>query len=367
MLAGSSFLQSRLHMFQNQHYVKWNIPAVAVEIPNNVWYYKLSKENKAAKPTGNSSVNPNYKAKGVFHMKKFLSLTVCILILSLLFTGCGSLSPKKLFSNELTQGRKSEESGEPVMLTGQVENDVVDGWNANVFVLDTPIVGTETITIDFTAEMLYGTHCKDWTIYARTQDGWQVVGNLQLPGGNGSTTKTLNLAKVGNLNAFTYIDAIVVQPQASGSYSWNWQIGIYAVRQTSTQQRPAEKPAKATEAPSILDTVSGQWEHDVVNGWSTNVFALDTTIKGCESMTIYFNADMQYGARCKDWTLYARSNGVWNEIGSLYLPGGTGEATETLNMDGTMYIDAICIEPTARGSYSWSMSIGIYDVQARYN
>lgn len=291
-------------------------------------------------------------------MKKLLTFTVCILILSLLCTGCGALS-----SNRSPEPQESESR----IITGQVEKDVVNGWNANVFALDDAIVGCEAMTIDFSAEMLHGARCKNWTIYVRTRNGWQAVGSLELPDGTGSTTKNLNLGESGYSDASSYIDAIVVQPDISGSYSWNWEISIYNVKQSKNMPMPNKEAIQATEAPSALGAVSGHWENDVVNGWSTNVFALDSTIKGCTSMTIYFNAEMQYGARCKDWTVYARTSGGWEDIGSLFLSNGTGETTTTLKLDGTKNIDAICIEPTVQGSYSWNMSIGVYDVQARNN
>lgn len=117
-----------------------------------------------------------------------------------------------------------------------------------------------------------------------------------------------------------------------------------------------------------LGAVSGHWDGTTpIGNANVGVYALDTTIKGCKTMTITANFDMKAGTHCKNWTIYARSGGSWTEIGSLYLPEGTGEGTETLYMDGSMYIDAITLAPTVPGSYSWSWWLIVYDVEGKYN
>lgn len=138
---------------------------------------------------------------------------------------------------------------------------------------------------------------------------------------------------------------------------------VTAAREENEETTASTEPSYSFE----FDIVSGHWDGTTsIGNANVGVYALDTPIKGCKKMTITASFDMKAGTHCKDWTIYARSGGRWEKVGSLYLPNGTGEGTETLKMDGTKYIDAVTLAPTVPGSYSWSWGLVVYNVEEAY-
>ena len=112
-----------------------------------------------------------------------------------------------------------------------------------------------------------------------------------------------------------------------------------------------------------LGFIGGTWESAVYGGQRGNALHLTTTIDGMRKMTVNLKIEMNSGARCYDWKLYGRVNGVWKQIGTIHLDDGNGESSLTLTGDGTEVIDWIGVHPTANGGYSWTMWLYITDAQ----
>ena len=112
-----------------------------------------------------------------------------------------------------------------------------------------------------------------------------------------------------------------------------------------------------------LGYIGGTWESTVYGGQRGNALHLTTTIDGMRKMTVNLKIEMNSGARCYDWKLYGRVNGVWEQIGTIHLADGNGENSLTLTGDGTEVIDWIGVHPTANGGYSWTMWLSISDAQ----
>ena len=112
-----------------------------------------------------------------------------------------------------------------------------------------------------------------------------------------------------------------------------------------------------------LGFIGGTWESAVYGGQRGNALHLTTTIDGMRKMTVNLKIEMNSGARCYDWKLYGRVNGVWKQIGTIHLDDGNGESSLTLTGDGTEVIDWIGVHPTANGGYSWTMWLSISDAQ----
>ena len=112
-----------------------------------------------------------------------------------------------------------------------------------------------------------------------------------------------------------------------------------------------------------LGYIGGTWESTVYGGQRGNALHLTTTIDGMRKMTVNLKIEMNSGARCYDWKLYGRVNGVWKQIGTIHLADGNGKNSLTLTGDGTEVIDWIGVHPTANGGYSWTMWLSISDAQ----
>ena len=120
---------------------------------------------------------------------------------------------------------------------------------------------------------------------------------------------------------------------------------------------------KSGDVKGYLGKVSGTWESAVYGGQRGKALHLSTTIDGMRKMTVNLKVEMNSGARCYDWTLYGRVNGVWKKIGTIHLKDGNGASSITLTGDGTEKIDWIGVHPTANGGYSWTMWLYITDAQ----
>ena len=116
-------------------------------------------------------------------------------------------------------------------------------------------------------------------------------------------------------------------------------------------------------------SVSGKWESvSFKRGNSTlnmSALVLDTPLIDCTKMTINMNVSMKYNTKCRSWTVLGRTNGQFEEIGTISLPSGNGSTSKTLNFSSPISVDAIAIQPNASGSFSWSMNFTLTNVSCK--
>ena len=112
-----------------------------------------------------------------------------------------------------------------------------------------------------------------------------------------------------------------------------------------------------------LGTLYGEYEDMTIGNANCGMLALSTPVVGMRSMTLNFEVEMNYGARCENWTCYTWNGEQWIELGVLTVPGGTGSGSCTFYGDGTEYIGWLALVPTISGNYSYSWGLYLTDVQ----
>ena len=112
-----------------------------------------------------------------------------------------------------------------------------------------------------------------------------------------------------------------------------------------------------------LGTLYGEYEDMTIGNANCGMLALSTPVVGMRSMTLNFEVEMNYGARCENWTCYTWNGEQWIELGVLTVPGGNGSGSCTFYGDGTQYIGWLAMVPNVSGSYSYSWSLYLTDVQ----
>lgn len=113
-------------------------------------------------------------------------------------------------------------------------------------------------------------------------------------------------------------------------------------------------------------SVDGTWESVTIkkgnNTLNLSAFVLDQPLVNCSKMTINMRVSMKYNTKCYSWLVLGRTNGSFEEIGTINLPSGNGSTSKTLSFKSPICVDAIVIQPNASGSYSWSMAFTLTDV-----
>ncbi|MBO7251298.1 MAG: hypothetical protein J6V25_01600 [Oscillospiraceae bacterium] len=120
-----------------------------------------------------------------------------------------------------------------------------------------------------------------------------------------------------------------------------------------------------------IASLEGSWQKVTINDNGSNIQTharvFNQTVYDCNKFTLTVNIEMKNGARCTDWNVYARTNGTFRKIDTLYLSGGTGQTSKVFSFRTPLTFDAIAIYPTANGSYSWSFGIAVSDVYTGSN
>ena len=122
--------------------------------------------------------------------------------------------------------------------------------------------------------------------------------------------------------------------------------------------------AGATAEPSnYIDSLQGDWQTVSLDSSHTEASAIVFTQKiRCKEMTVNIKIEMNYGARCKDWELWARIDGKWQKLEQISLPDGNGSTAHTVTFDTPANLDAVSITPTIAGGYSWTEWLWLSDI-----
>lgn len=97
-------------------------------------------------------------------------------------------------------------------------------WPASAIVFSEELKRCEKMTVNFKVSMNSGTKCKEWQLWGRVDGKFKRLEKFSLPGGDGSTTHTVEFDSPVNL------DAIAVTPTVYGGYSytqWLWATDIW--------------------------------------------------------------------------------------------------------------------------------------------
>ena len=224
------------------------------------------------------------------------------------------------------------------------------------FRFDETVRNCTSFDLEIDVSMKNNTHCQNWQIWLGYRGDYTKVSTLNLPGGDGYASKTVRLS-----GSQTF-DAIAVTPTASGSYSWSLWLGVSNVSTTSTGSGGATSPTTGTGSSDFL---SGDWEKVHIGNSNVYAYVFDNTVRRCTQLTIDIDVSMKYNASCKKWQVWYRSGSGFSKLGTISLPGGNGEATETFYPDSPITFDAIAVTPIQSGSFSWNMGLLVYDVKCK--
>ena len=95
-------------------------------------------------------------------------------------------------------------------------NDGSSSLDVTAQVYSETIYNCREMTVNMLVEMKKGTHCKDWQVWGRNEEGrFKKIGKIYLPDGDGYISETIQFEKPVSF------DAIAITPTVPGGYSWS--------------------------------------------------------------------------------------------------------------------------------------------------
>lgn len=222
----------------------------------------------------------------------------------------------------------------------------------HALVLDNPVRNCSSFDLDVEISMKANTHCYNWQIWLGKNGDYTQAGTLYLPGGDGSTSTTVRLSPSKDF------DSVVVAPTATGGYSWSMYFEISNVS-GRTVDSGYTQPTESAEPSYFLPAT---WEKVRINDIYVHALVFDNPIRRCTQLSLAADIEMHHNTSCKTWKIWGGYNGSFSELGTLSLPGGNGEGYTTLYFKSPKNLDSIAITPVSTGGFSWTMSLGVYDV-----
>lgn len=112
-------------------------------------------------------------------------------------------------------------------------------------------------------------------------------------------------------------------------------------------------------------SLDGTWQAVKINTKNVHAWVLDEKLYDVTSFDLYMDVTMNNGTSCENWTIWGRRSrgGSFEKIGTIYLPGGNGDASKTVRLLDSFDIEAIALTPAASGNFSWSMYFEISNVE----
>ena len=163
-----------------------------------------------------------------------------------------------------------------------------------------------------------------------------------------------NKSKSSTTESTSYIS----NSDSQSSHTHNWIPATY-----TTPEYCSSCGQERGNVKGYLGTLYGEYEDMTIGNSNCGMLTLSTPIVGMRSMTLNFEVEMNYGARCENWRCYTWDGAQWKELGVLTVPGGTGSGSCTFYGDGTEYIGWLALVPTISGNYSYSWGLYLTDVQ----
>lgn len=96
---------------------------------------------------------------------------------------------------------------------------------------------------------------------------------------------------------------------------------------------------------------------------STAAYVLSSPAVNCKSFQLDVDISMKRNTKCRDWDVWIGNGNAYTKVGTVYLPKGTGSASTVIQMKIAKSFDSVALTPTARGAYSWDISISVSDIK----
>ena len=171
-------------------------------------------------------------------------------------------------------------------------------------------------------------------------------------------------ATEGTAGGHTWLNATCDDPKTcstcgkteGSALGHNWKEATYTEPKTCTRCGATEGEPKG-----YMEYVSGDFQSFRWGSSNTHSYVFTRSIKGVKGFTLYFEPTFNYNAWVDDWKLlYQDTNGVWHEYGVFTL--NTSSYEHTFSFSPTLDIKAIAVVPRINGTYSYSFSLGVWDL-----
>ena len=177
-------------------------------------------------------------------------------------------------------------------------------------------------------------------------------------------TCTVCGATEGDVGGHAWTDATCTDPQTcsvcgktqGSALGHSWKDATYDAPKTCTRCGKTEGDPKG-----YLEYIDGEFERFIWGSSTTSAYVFDSPVYGCKSFTLYFKPTFNYNAWVDDWKLlYKDTAGVWHEYGNFTL--NTSNYEHTFKFSTKLDIKAVAVVPRINGTYSYSFSLGVWDV-----
>lgn len=168
----------------------------------------------------------------------------------------------------------------------------------------------------------------------------------------------------GGVGGHTWLDATCEDPQicstcgkTQGSpLGHSWKDATYDAPKTCTRCGETEGSPKG-----YLEYIDGEFQRFNWENSNTSCYVFDSPVYGCKSFNLYFKPTFNYNAWVDDWKLlYQDTSGKWHEHGAFTL--NTSNYEHVFNFSTKLNIKAVAVVPRINGTYSYSFSLGVWDV-----
>ena len=166
------------------------------------------------------------------------------------------------------------------------------------------------------------------------------------------------------MGGHTWLDATCEDPQicstcgkTQGSpLGHSWKDATYDAPKTCTRCGETEGSPKG-----YLEYIDGEFQRFNWENSNTSCYVFDSPVYGCKSFNLYFKPTFNYNAWVDDWKLlYQDTSGKWHEYGAFTL--NTSNYEHVFNFSTKLNIKAVAVVPRINGTYSYSFSLGVWDV-----
>lgn len=168
----------------------------------------------------------------------------------------------------------------------------------------------------------------------------------------------------GVVSGHTWIDATCTEPKQcstcgkteGSALGHNWKEATTTEPKTCTRCGLTDGQPKG-----YLENMDGEFQYFEWGDAYTHCYVFDTAVKGCRGFTLFYEPTFNYNAWVSDWKLlYQDTSGTWHEYGTFVLD--TSDYEHVFTFSPTINVRAIAIIPRVPGSYSYTFSLGVWDL-----
>lgn len=113
-----------------------------------------------------------------------------------------------------------------------------------------------------------------------------------------------------------------------------------------------------------LESVDGEFSRYYYGSSNTHKYVFNEPVKGCKDFVLYYEPTFNGGSHVSNWRLLIEdTSGKWHEDYTFTLNENT--YCHSFTFSPRLDIQAVAVIPMASGNYSYSFSLGVFDVHYR--